>query len=163
VWTVAIGVVAAAIVFGSGLAAAMSHHGDAAASTAALGFAPRPAVDAPAPQPTGAAALVPMPSEISLGPALPDLRGLNSTSAPAPVRLVAAGWASASPTAGTVDDPTVPAGSLPVAARGGSIDKVSFLRFSGKPGPLRFGLAGGDALTQQDDATAAVQACTITT
>lgn len=106
-------------------------------------------------------------SNFVVAPAVPSVNNAEllpppGVAGPTPVRLVAAGWASSSPTTGAVSDPSVPAASLPVAARGGAIEKVSFLRFSGTPRTLRFVLAQGDALTQQNPTAATLEACAIT-
>lgn len=182
VWTVFLGLVVAAVLVVGGLPA-LSHHPVASAEggvPAPLGatdrssVAPPPPAAAPgaanlvAPEVSPLDALAPavpgeVPAPLTPFPAAVEPVSPQTAAAPAPpVRVIAAGWASASPAAGQVDDPTVPSGSLPVAARGGSVDKASFLRFSAMPGKMRLVLATGGPVTQQDDGSAAVQACVIT-
>lgn len=185
VWTAAIGIVVAAVLLSAGIPSALRHQvatgpvgtlpalfrgtepQSAPSSIAGSGInpaavppvaldtamatetAPAPVSDAPLALPFAVATLAPLP--------------VADNPVAGPLRIVASGWATTGPTAGQVGDPTVPAGTLPVSARAGRLDKASFLRFTGAMGVLKLTLAMGSALTQQDEASAVIEACTITT
>ena len=59
-----------------------------------------------------------------------DLSSTDTTAAPRPLTIVAAGWASATG-ATPVGSTGVPAGKLPVGKRIGQVDKYSFVRLDG--------------------------------
>jgi hypothetical protein len=185
VWTAAIGFILAAILLGAGIPSALRHEvttgehsllpslfrdaqpqsapSTAAGSDGTPAAPPAVVLDTalPADITTAPSATTPLALPFAVATLAPPPVADNPV--PSPLRVVASGWATTGPTPGQIGDPTVPAGTLPVSARAGRLDKLSFLRFTGAMGLLKLTPATGSALTQQDVASAAVQACTITT
>ena len=179
-WTLGLGVALAAIILVGGVPGVLRVARNVARTTTAQpAVTPRamasataaPAADVPAPRPVAAPVDIPIGAALRFPQVAPLPAASGASLSPPPGGLAdrtdlsptSWGWASNSPVAGVVADPTVPDGGFPVAARGGSADKVTFLRLVGDGTQLTLRLADGGALTQQSPERASIVACPIVT
>ena len=180
-WTVLLGAALAVLLACAGLPGTLT-------TEAALGRIPPAATTVPAPPPPPPVAIAPV-ATLAGSTSIPDLSGISLAATPLPAPelspepsepwtpepqvgtgavlkagLLDAGWGYAG-TGTPIDDldrALVPAGDLPVTARSGSVNKVSFLRLRQTGSTLRL-LPVEDTGANQLQSAAALLVCPVTT